>query len=66
MINFFIDMINFFIDPYKKYDGNWRGFYYYDKMRLRKEYFKFWVILIICFFVLFFAFEAQILIKNIK
>ena len=36
----------YFTEPFEDYDGNWKGIIYYEKMRMRKEWIKFWVIMI--------------------
>lgn len=36
----------YFTEPFEDYDGNWKGFIYYEKMRIRKECIKFWGIMI--------------------
>lgn len=37
----------YFIEPFDEYDGNWKGIIYYEKMRIRKEWIKFWLIMIV-------------------
>tara|TARA_R110000787_G_scaffold176356_1_gene288559 strand:+ start:66 stop:278 length:213 start_codon:yes stop_codon:yes gene_type:complete len=37
----------YFTEPFKDYDGNWKGIVYYEEIRMRKECIKFWVIMIV-------------------
>ena len=39
-------IMRYFTEPYRKYDGEWRGFIYYEKMADRRFDFKFTFILI--------------------
>lgn len=37
----------YFTEPFDDYDGNWKGIIYYEEMRIRKGWVKFWLVMIV-------------------
>lgn len=50
-------MINYFIEPYKQYDGNWKGLLYYEKLFIRIQIFEIIIILMFICLLLYFLFK---------
>jgi len=55
MYNYIKNFLNYFFEPYQKYDGNWKGIIHYEALAERRLNFKIILIVIAVFSIVFTA-----------